>query len=174
MLATLKSLFSPPPFQAEAYQVYGCIVSQARQPFFYTECQVPDTLDGRFDAIALHLFLAIHRLRGEADAPLFLRALQEAFFADMDRSIREMGVSDTGVGKRVKAMAQAFYGRLKSYEETFADGKAFRQSLARNLYRASAPEAALVLLEAYVQRNAAHLKTQQTQTILAGDIRFIP
>src|SRR5690606_24967170 len=108
----------------QAQDIYLQIVSQARQPVFYRDWQVEDSIDGRFDVIVLHLFLVLFRCEEEKSRPevsLFMRDLAEAFFADMDRSIREMGVSDTGVGKRVKAMAQASYGRMQSYRRAVTD-----------------------------------------------------
>ena len=168
----LSRLFSPPPFQQEAHTAYSVLVTRARDPFFYTECAVPDTLDGRFDVIVLQLFLVLSRLKDEADprAALFSRALQEAFFTDMDRSIREMGVSDTGVGKRIKKMAEAFLGRLHAYEASKNDSALFREHLAKNLYRASAPGEAtlpLALLQAIDARREA-LARLPLSAVLAG------
>jgi cytochrome b pre-mRNA-processing protein 3 len=95
-----------------ADRLYGAAVAQARNPAFYVECRVPDTLDGRFDLIVLHLCLLIRRLRREGETGATLaQALFDTTFDDMDRSLREMGVGDLGVGRRVKAMASAFYGR---------------------------------------------------------------
>src|SRR5437868_5606477 len=114
MLASaLKRLFSPDPAHYKAHAAYLQLVTQARQPMFYSEWKVEDTLDGRFDIILLHLYLLIFRCEketGNPAAPLFVRALSEIFFADMDRSLREMGVGDTGISKHVKKMVQAFYG----------------------------------------------------------------
>jgi cytochrome b pre-mRNA-processing protein 3 len=175
MLSALTSLFSRPLFQQEAHEAYASLVASARRPFFYTEGGVPDTLDGRFDVIVLHLFLLIHRLRPETKegVPEFLRALQEAFFADMDRSVREMGVSDTGVGKRIKQMAQAFYGRIQAYEQSFADPDSFEQSLRRNLYRGALPPAAAVSdVSAYCRRALLALEGQRPAEMICGRVHF--
>lgn len=175
MLSAIKSLFSPAPYQPEAHAAYVTLVTQARQPFFYEDYAVPDTIDGRFDVVVLHLFLVIHRLRREPAlaAGEFARALQEAFFADMDRSVREMGVSDTGVGKRVKQMAQAFYGRLQAYEQAINNPDAFKESLKRNLYRNMdiAPKHVREMAD-YCAHIVDLLKTQDAQTILQGTLRF--
>jgi cytochrome b pre-mRNA-processing protein 3 len=131
MLATLRKLFhSASP--KEATDAYIALVIHARNPFFYESLFVPDTLDGRFELIVLHLFLLQYRLRDEN--PEFTRYLSELFFADMDRSLREMGVADTGVRYRIKAMAKAYHGRLQAYGLSLTDPEALRAALARNLY----------------------------------------
>jgi cytochrome b pre-mRNA-processing protein 3 len=91
-------------------------VAAARQEVFYARWAVPDTVDGRFDMIALHLFLVLERLKGEGQAVEdFRQVLTDTFFQDMDRSLREMGVGDISVGKKVRKMAEAFYGRVQAY-----------------------------------------------------------
>src|SRR5260370_325170 len=110
MLSALKSLLTPSPLHQQPHTAYLRIVAQSRHPIFYSTWQVEDSIDGRFDVIVLHMFLVLSRCEEDA---AFCRMLSEIFFSDMDRSLREMGVGDTGVGIRVKKMAQAFYGRLK-------------------------------------------------------------
>src|SRR5262245_47098433 len=103
------------PLKRHAQALYVALVEAARRPFLYTDFSIPDTLDGRFDAIVVHLFLLVRRLRQEPGARnlALARHLQEAFIADMDRSLREMGVGDTGVGHRIKKMGGALAGRLR-------------------------------------------------------------
>jgi cytochrome b pre-mRNA-processing protein 3 len=171
----LKKLFSPPPFTHEAHEAYIRLVAQARKPVFYTQAGVPDALDGRFDVIILHVFLLIHRLRKEAgnQAPEFIRVLSEVFFSDMDRSLREMGSSDTGISKRIKKMVQAFYGRLHGYELAVADPELLHDALARNLYRnTDTPIEHLNFMADYVGKNITHLATQPTEEILHGLVEF--
>ena len=175
MFSALKSIFSPPVFQVESYKAYASIIEQSRKPFPYKELAVPDTLDGRFDVIVLHMFMVIFRLRREntQEAGEFNRALQEVFFSDMDRSLREMGSSDTGVGKRIKKMAQAFYGRIQAYEEAMQNPEHLKAALKRNLYRdADVAQNILVDLEAYILRNKQLLAAQKPQDILQGIISF--
>ena len=101
-----------------ATQLYGAVVAQARQPAFYTDLGVPDTVDGRFDVLIMHVTVLMRRLRqieggaGEALGQDVLTAL----FADMDMNLREMGIGDMSVGKHVKKMAKAFYGRAEVLE----------------------------------------------------------
>ena len=172
MLAALKQLFSPSLLKQQAYDAYVQIVKQARQPVFYSQWQVEDTVDGRFDVIVLHVFLLLSRLEKEGD-PSFNQYLCEAFFADMDRSLREMGASDTGVGIRVKKMAQAFYGRMKVYTESLGDETALAEALRRNVYREkSVPPEIAASMAAYMGRNIHALKQQSLDALQQGVIRF--
>jgi cytochrome b pre-mRNA-processing protein 3 len=167
----LKKIFAPDPLQLPAHNAYIALVNQARKAFFYQEYGVCDNLDGRFDVIVLHMFLLTRRLK--AEAPEFLRALWEVFFSDMDRSLREMGASDTGIGKRVKKMVQAFYGRIDSYEKTLTDDAQFKEALCRNLYRgAEVNDLQLESLAAYVKRNLEYLQKQEVSSITGGDLSF--
>lgn len=176
MLSALKTFFSPSPVKYQAYDAYVKMVAQARNPVFYQQWQVDDSLDGRFDMIVAHLFLVINRCEDEGTRPEvqeFIRSLSEAFFADMDRSLREMGASDTGVGIRVKNMAQAFYGRLKAYKDAIGNETALAQALSRNVYREK-PVAGEVAasLAAYMGRNYRLFQRQSVDAFMQGDIPF--
>lgn len=176
MLKALKHLFSPAEFKAEAHAAYVQLVAQSRKPFFYQAYRVPDTVDGRFDVMALHLFMVIHRLRGEVapETGEFIRVLSEVFFADMDRSLREMGVGDTGVSHRIKKMAQAFYGRLQVYEQSLLKHDMLTESLKRNLYRGSdVDQETLKQVADYIDRNLTHLVQQNVDDILRGSVNFL-
>jgi cytochrome b pre-mRNA-processing protein 3 len=109
----LASIFRRHSYRQQAYAAYASIVEQARAPDFFVRLDVPDTLDGRYEMIALHMFLVLNRLKAEHEATAeFSQALFDAMFADLDRGLREMGATDMGVGKRVKEMAKGFYGRI--------------------------------------------------------------
>src|SRR5450432_4115159 len=128
------TLFRPDPNAAPAARLYDAIVSQARQPDFYAAGGVPDSIDGRFEMIVLHAYLVLRRLRGAGEvAEPLAQALVDRLFADMDASLREMGAGDLGVGKRVKRMATAFYGRVAAYEAGDKRGD-MAEALARNLF----------------------------------------
>jgi len=99
---------------------------------------VPDTLDGRFDLILLHLYLFLS-LPHKPEDRIMRRLLLESLFEDMDRSLREMGIGDTGVAKRVKTMSKAAFGRLMAYTDTADTPDARREALIRNVYRGNAP-----------------------------------
>jgi cytochrome b pre-mRNA-processing protein 3 len=176
MLSAFASLFRPNPRRGAVHAAYRRIVERARAPVFYTEWGVPDTLDGRFELLALHAFLVLHRLRrdhGETEA--FAQDLFDAMFADLDRALREMGVGDLGVGRRVKAMVAGFYGRIVAYEQGLADGAALGAALRRNLYGTAEPSAAQLALAAdYVVRQAAALAALPAAALLAGEVAFAP
>lgn len=174
MLKSLKQFFSPDTQAEAAHAAYVALVAHSRKPWFYEKVGVADTIDGRFDVIVLHLFLAIHRLRGESseEAGQFIRALSEVFFSDMDRSLREQGSTDTGVGMRVKKMAEAFYGRLQSYQHSVSDREGLEESLKRNLYRGQADETSLRAMAEYIERNIAVLQAQSPASLMDGTISF--
>ena len=174
----IKGLFRPDPSEAAARALYEAIVAQARLPGFYRDFGVPDTLDGRFDMIVLHAFLVLHRLKrdGQAQGPVG-QALFDLMFADMDASLREIGVGDLSVGKKVKRMATGFYGRVAAYEEGLAvtEGKALEEALGRNLYGTVKPEPAhVVAMARYARRQVEILATVAADGILAGALHFAP
>lgn len=171
MFGALRSLFVPKPPES-ATRTYIALVAQARNPFFYETLSVPDTLDGRFELIVLHLFLLQHRLRN-AD-PAFAQFLSEAFFADMDRSLREIGVSDTGVSHRIKAMGKAYHGRLQAYTAGLAEPNTLPRALARNLYGTVA-EGDIALLQRaahYVSTMTMILEKTEIATLTSGELKW--
>ncbi len=103
--------------------LYSRIVGRTRHAVFYTQAGVPDTIDGRFDLLVLHVHIILRdfRRRGLGRHPLG-QALFDAFFQDMDQGMREAGVGDLGVSKKIRKMAEAFYGRAGAYDEVLGDG----------------------------------------------------
>lgn len=151
--------------------VYAGVVRQARRPEFYTRLGVADTVDGRFDLIVLHAALVIRRLTAEGGSgPEVAQAVFDRMFVDMDRSLREMGVGDLSVGKHVKGMAKAFYGRAAAYEQGLAEGRAVLEgALRRNLYRKMEPsDAQVAALAAYIEAQAEAVGRQPFERILQG------
>ncbi len=137
---------------------------------------MPDTLDGRFELIALHVHLILRRLRADrARTGRLAQDVFDAMFADMDGSLREMGAGDLGVGPRVKKMARNFYGRVAAYDDGL-DGAAgvLEDALRRNLYGTlEAPdEAAVAAMAGYVRREAATLADTPLETIERGEVAF--
>src|ERR1700761_506939 len=110
VLSMVLSLFRKTAATDHVFDVYSAIVAQSRQPRFYAEWGVPDTVTGRFDMISLHLALVLRRLGTERDAKVFSQALFDLFFKDMDRSLREMGAGDLAVPKKIRKMGEIFYG----------------------------------------------------------------
>ncbi|MGD9616171.1 MAG: ubiquinol-cytochrome C chaperone family protein [Alphaproteobacteria bacterium] len=169
------TLFKPNPERSAVELAYLRIVAQARRPGFFLNGGVPDTLDGRFELICLHAFLYLHRLKGEQPrSARHGRRFVAAMVADFDRSLREMGTGDLSVGREVKRMAEAFYGRFAAYEQGLAAGDAvLRPALARNLFGTTIPDPAqLAAMAAYVRAQAAALREQDAGALLAGDLAF--
>lgn len=164
--------------ETAATNLYSRVVVQARQPLHYLTFDVPDTPDGRFDMIALHAALLLRRLRREHQRTETLaQALFDLMFADMDQNLREMGVGDLAVGKRIKRMAQGFYGRLAAYDAGLADpsDRLLKDALQRNVYRhGAAPDDALAGLAHYVRRQAEWLDQIATERLCAGILEFAP
>lgn len=174
---SLQSLFRDDPMAVPAGAVYQGIVAQARQPAFYAEHGVPDSVDGRFELLALHAFLVLRRLRlGGEQAAGLAQALVDGLILDMDRSLREMGAGDLGVGKRVKTMARGFYGRIAAYEAGLDGGDdMLGAALERNLYGTTrAAPATVAVMAAYMRREAAALEKQGLLDLLAGKVAFGP
>ncbi|HZK89754.1 MAG TPA: ubiquinol-cytochrome C chaperone family protein [Stellaceae bacterium] len=160
-----------------AAAAYRSVVEQARRPDFFVALGVPDTLDGRFELISLHAFLYLRRLKGEAPpAPALAQRFFDTMFADFDRSLREIGTGDLSVGRQVKRMAEAFYGRVRAYEAGLdGDEAELSAALARNLYgTAAATPEQLRRIGAYLRRESANLAAQPTVALLAGRTAFDP
>ncbi|MFQ6017400.1 MAG: ubiquinol-cytochrome C chaperone family protein [Kiloniellaceae bacterium] len=173
----LGRLFRRHPKEAPARALYLRIVEQARRPEFYSACGVPDTLDGRFDLVALHAFLVLHRLKQDHPAAAELaQALFDTLFMDMDRGLRELGAGDLGVGRRVRQMAQGLYGRIAAYQAGLEGAEADLDSaLRRNLYGTVDPDPACVrAVAAYMRREAGALAGPALAALLAGTLSFGP
>ena len=119
-----------------ARRLYDQVVGQARSPSFYVDGGVPDTVDGRFEMVLLHAYLVIGRLMaGEDAAQRIAQYLFDTMITDMDRSLREMGIGDLSVGRKVKAMAEAYYGRSRAYDSALATSDAdLSSALRRNVF----------------------------------------
>lgn len=163
--------------RAAVLAAYGAIVERARHPVFYTDWGVPDTFDGRFEVLALHAVLVLHRLKAEhAATSAFAQSLFDTMFADLDRGVREMGATDLGVGRYVKSMARGFYGRIVAYEQGLAEGgEALRAALSRNLYGTAEPKREqLAAVADYTLRQSAALAVEPAAALLDGTVPFAP
>lgn len=176
----LSRLFRKKPHNDTAHHLYLEVAGQARQPVFYRHGGVPDNLDGRFDMLALHMFLVLRRLGAKhcgSDAAELAQNLFDVMFGDMDRSLREMGVGDLTVGKRIREMSEAFYGRVEAYEaglQAVDENVALMAALARNLYRGHAPaEGRLAQMAIYMRQAAEALAAQADDDLLAGRLSLI-
>lgn len=159
-----------------AYALYNALVAQARSPGLYLHAGVPDTLEGRYEMVMLHAFLLLRRLKalGEPARELGQRVF-DVLFDDMDQTLREMGVGDLSVGKKIKGLAAAFYGRIAAYDEGLAaaDGTVLEQALTRNVFAAAAPRPEEVAaLADYVRASDEALAGQGAEGLMAGTVRF--
>ncbi|MBH68321.1 MAG: ubiquinol-cytochrome C chaperone [Rhodospirillaceae bacterium] len=154
---------------------YNVIVNQARKPMFYQDIGVADTLDGRFDLLGLHICVLFYRLKSEGEqANIFSQDLFDVMFTDMDRSLRELGVGDLSVGRRVKEMGRALLGRLEAYDRALdSDFKELENVLTRNVYRGNPNMCRQVgKLASYVKNILARLEKTPTDVILRGKFSF--
>lgn len=163
------SLFRKTASPDAVHAVYGALVARARQPRFYADWGVPDTVTGRFDMISLHLALLFRRLRAEAGGRAFAQAVFDLFFKDMDRSLREMGAGDLAVPKKIQKMGNLFYGLLASLDTALAadDPAAVERVLVRNVY-AGEPHPAAAALAADLREEMQRLAALPLAAILAG------
>jgi cytochrome b pre-mRNA-processing protein 3 len=153
-----------------ADRLHAAIVDRARTPVFYTAFAVPDTLDGRFDMLALHAFIAMEALKKEGpEGEEIATHLATVLFAGFEDALRDLGVGDFGLSRRIKAMANAFYGRLEAYAAA-DDEKGTADAILRNVYRGDEENSAhATILAMYVAQARAHAATSLT---LKGEIFF--
>jgi cytochrome b pre-mRNA-processing protein 3 len=177
----LKSMFgllkTKNPYEQAAREVYADLLKRVREPVFYTDYAVPDTQEARFDLLLLHLFvimqgLLAQRAKGAED---FNQALFDTVFANMDQSLREVGIGDMGVPKRMRRLMKAFNGRMHAYREALEGRDDMADALRRNLYAAAeAPDAAVTAMKNYVQRSLDLIQKQAPADIMNGNIVFAP
>lgn len=162
-------------FRQEARQAYANCLSTIRNPAFYTNYAVPDITDARFDLLILHITLIMHRIQQETgfDGKTYNQQLFDTLFADMDQSLRETGIGDMGIPKRMRKMMTGFNGRSQIYINALNenDRQALESALARNVYGAeNTPHAAQ--LANYAQQQLNHLSKTPIDTILKGERLF--
>jgi cytochrome b pre-mRNA-processing protein 3 len=159
--------------EREAYRpLYGAIVNAGREPAWYVEGQVPDTIDGRFDMIAALLTLVLLRLEAEGDVartPSVL--LTELFIDDMDGSIRQLGIGDIVVGKHIGKMMGALGGRLTTFRSEIAEGGDFTGPATRNIFHDAPPsQAGLNFVSSRLKHFSEKLREMPGQVILKGEL----
>ena len=158
-------------------RLYGQIVAAARQPTLYSHWSVPDTPLGRFEMIGLHLFLVLHRAKGE-EGPLkeVCQDLTDEFFRDVEHSIRELGIGDLGVPKRMKMFSRMFYGRTLAYDEALGrrDQAALEAALARNVRPDDPAWPGAAGLASYVRAAADALAARPASDLLDSGAAFPP
>jgi cytochrome b pre-mRNA-processing protein 3 len=169
----LERLFRPRPALAAGRALYARVVDQARLPAFYESLGVPDTVEGRFELYSLHVLLLIDRLRGQgAQAGEVSQSLFDTYLKGLDHALRELGVGDLSVGRKMRRLGEAFYGRGKSYDAAIAalpDVGPLEAFLGRTAY-AEADAAPAAKLAAYVSRQRQGLAAQPLAGLLAGEV----
>jgi cytochrome b pre-mRNA-processing protein 3 len=158
--------------------IYGKIVAKAREPLFYRDLGVPDQVEGRFDLILLHLWMVLRRLRQGNSGSDRAQALFDRFCIDMDDNLREMGVGDLTVPKRMQAFGEAFYGRAAAYDVAVSAGREtdqepLAQAICRNILNGQGIDNAH-RLAAYVQATLARLDRLDDAALLGGSWSFPP
>jgi len=179
------------PHSRSIHALYGMIVAQARSPTFYADYSVPDTVQGRFDLIVLHLVLVLARLgrdheprprpgrhaepgRGRSLERALGQGLFDAFCRDLDANLREMGVGDLAVPREMRRFGEAFYGRQAAYGEALAaaDDRELEKALARNIFEAAGIDDRAARLARYARAAAKLLDTVEEDALVAGQLVF--
>lgn len=141
----IASLFRRRPKPPAIEPLYGAIMAAALRPELYARLGAPDTFEGRFEAAALHMALVMNRLAQlPPPADEASQALVNLFFDRLDAAMREKGIGDNGLSRRMKAFAKGFYGRLKAYDEAGEDRSALGEALGRNLLEGGAASDELI------------------------------
>ena len=172
-----KRLFSQRPAYAAGQRLYAAAAAQARDPAFYRDGGAPDVIEGRFELYLIHVALVVNRLRGEGQrATETNQVVFDAFLKGLDDALREMGVGDLSVGKKMRRLGEAFYGRAKGYAaalEPGAPGGDLAALVARTLF-ADEPDAdaRAAPVARYVRAAAAELSGQPTDALLSGEVAF--
>ncbi|MEM8936734.1 MAG: ubiquinol-cytochrome C chaperone family protein [Pseudomonadota bacterium] len=170
----ILSLFKRNAAETAGEALYAAIVEQARTPKFYAEWGVPDTTMGRFEMVALHAFLVIRRLSaGDRAAKKVSQNLLDAMFRNLDHTLRELGVGDLSVAKKMRNLAENFYGRSAAYEDALKeddDGK-LQEALMRNVYTGMPPTHA-PQLTSYVRALDRALGGQPLERLASGIVQF--
>ena len=151
--------------------LHAALNVRARVAVFFREYGVADTIDGRFDMLALHAWMVLSRLRAAGRADL-ADGLTDALFAAFDTALRELGTGDMGMGPRIKKLGNALNGRVQAYESAAADEAAFADAVVRNVYRGEAGhETAALSLARYARAARAHLEQGD---LTGGEVDFGP
>jgi len=166
----LKNLFRPRTGPRVGDDLYALAVAQARNVAFYTRLGVADRIDARFELYTLHVLLLVLRLRDEktVQGQDAAQALFDVYVSALDHALREEGVGDISVGKKMRKLGEALYGRMNAYEAPLRDGDAsvLAEALARNVYAEAGAEHAVALAD-YALATRAALATQNLNDVLA-------
>ncbi len=170
----LSRLFSPRPAVLAGRRLYAAAAAQARQPAFYAAMGAPDTVEGRFELYTLHLALILRRLKGQGPrAAETAQALFDAYVRGLDDALRDMGVGDLSVGKKMRRLGEAFYGRVRNYDEAISalpDRAALEAIVGRTVLMDDA--IAAQAFADYAISAMAGLESQQLAALLEGNVEW--
>jgi cytochrome b pre-mRNA-processing protein 3 len=161
--------FQPSLAETDAARLLAAVTAASRRPDLFGENRVPDTLEGRFEMLALHAALALRRLRTARAAPALGQAFVDQVFSQLDAGLREDGVGDLSVAKRMRVLAGAFYGRVRAYDAAWEAPTALAAALARNVaappFAASLAAHALALAARQAELPLSILLTSEAWTL---------
>jgi|TARA_R110002096_G_scaffold435770_1_gene662581 cytochrome b pre-mRNA-processing protein 3 len=161
------------------HKLFVSVIDQSRLAWFYSELAVEDNLDGRFDLMSLHMAMVLQKLdqnKQNTDAAKLKQVVQEIMFDNLDLTLREIGVGDLGVGKKIKVMAEAFYGRMMVYQDLFnvKDKQKMSIALQRNLYRErKMAQDILPAMTKYVYHQVGLIESQNMESFMTGEVNFL-
>ena len=171
----LSRLFAPRPAALAGRRLYDSAAAQARQPAFYAAMGAPDSVEGRFELYTLHVALLLRRLKGQgSQAAETGQGVFDAYVKSLDHALREMGVGDLSVGKKMRKLGEAFYGRVKNYDEAFdalPDAAPLTAIIGRTVLMGSA-EARTTPFVDYAMAAMASMDAQPLETLLQGDLAW--
>ncbi len=166
----LQRLFRPRAATEAGRALFKALSAQARQPVFYERLGVADTVEGRFELYVLHLTLVLHRLKGQgSQAAETSQATFDTFLRNLDEGLRDMGVGDLSVGKKMRKLGEAVYGRIKGYDRAFADADpvaALETMVARTIYQDRPDAPSPRPLARYAASAVARLTAQPLDEVL--------
>lgn len=163
----LRNLFRQRPNERQGDALYALAVEQARQPAFYTALGVTDRIDARFELYTLHVLILFLRLKGDGErGEVAAQKLFDTYISSLDNTLRELGVGDVSVGKKMRKLGESLYGRMNAYEGPLRaeDVDALAASLAKNIFE-SAEAATGRALARYAVTSRQNLATQSFETV---------
>lgn len=171
----MLKLFKSRPAEKAGRALYVAVVDQARQPSLYADLGAPDTMEGRFELYSLHVFLLLDRLKRQGDqAAETAQALFDTYVQALDDALREIGVGDMGVGRKMRKLGEAFYGRVKSYEEALAalpDRAPLEALIGRTVF-AEADQGPVGRMADYVLAQRQALAANPLETLCDGKVEW--
>lgn len=163
----LRNLFRQRPDERQGDALYAVAVEQARQPAFYTALGVADRIDARFELYTLHVLILFLRLKQDGErGEVAAQKLFDTYISSLDNTLRELGVGDVSVGKKMRKLGESLYGRMNAYEGPLRaeDVDALAASLAKNIYESADAETGRALA-GYAVASRQNLTAQSFETV---------